>query len=75
MLDGFDGVDQAIREHKAGPRYVGVPGRLIIWHPSNRHSSSFFGIGHSRKIFLRARAQNADNLRRSCFARGNIWVY
>jgi hypothetical protein len=72
MLDGFDGVDQAVGEHRASPRSVGAPGRLIIWHPSNRHFSSFFGLGQSRKIFLTARVQNADNLRRSCFARGEL---
>lgn len=69
MLDGFDEVDEAIREHRANPRYEGAPCRLIIWHPSNRHSSKFFGLVQSRKIILMARVQNAEKLRRSFFAR------
>ena len=70
MLDGFDGAEQVVREHKASPRNAGAPGRLIIWHLSNRHSRIFSGLGHSRKIFLMARIQNADNLQRSCCVRG-----
>jgi hypothetical protein len=53
--------------YKAGPRYVGAPGRLLIWRSLQRgwHTS------------LKARAQFTNNLRRNSFMFVNqhFWLF
>jgi hypothetical protein len=59
---------------RAGLRYVGATGTLIIWHPSKRYSSKYFCLRQAQPKMLRARCQIADNFRRSSFACGNLGV-
>jgi hypothetical protein len=57
---------------RAGPRHVGVPSRLIIWHPLKAIFFKLFGLGQDWRNFLRVGAKTADNFWRNSFAYGNL---
>ena len=72
-----------IHEFRVNPRYSGATGRLIIWRlrlsndlvpPSNRYSLNFFDLWRGWRIFLTARPQILDNIRRNSLACENLSV-
>lgn len=63
----------ALRASRSGsPRCVGASGRLIIWRPFKPMLFKLCGLRQSWQMFLTARAQIADPLRRHSFTCGNL---
>ena len=59
---------------RAGPRHVGAPARLIMWHPFKpiTYSLNICCLGLGWGTFLRARAQISDNFQRNYITCGNL---
>jgi len=59
--------------HRAGPRQGMATGSLIVSRPLKPTFFKLFsGLGHGRRNFPRAGAQNAEHFRKNSFARGNL---
>jgi hypothetical protein len=64
-------VSPALRLSRVGPNLVGTPRSLIIWRPI-KPILKFFGLGHGWRIFLRARAQFADDFQKNPLVCGSL---
>ena len=62
------------KSQEPGPaRDMGAPrAQQKFGAPSNRYFSTLFGIGQGWRTFLRAHAQNANNIRRNYFTFGHL---
>jgi hypothetical protein len=70
-LPPFPAFSHANEWFTASPRYVGAPGRLIIWHPLKTTFFKVFQPVNRTRNFEGARAQTADNFRRNSYAYRN----